>query len=367
MTFRLKAVVALAALLLTIRTSSGAEMTAKEIYTQRAPSVVTVTVVESAGEGFKNRTKALLDPFPIYKIPFNVISFVLYPVHLITKGPLKAGGSGVIIDSEHFLTNQHVAEFGDIHWAYLQDGRLVRARVVGMDQLEDVALMKMELGKEDKIFPAPIGNARALKPGDRAVAIGSPLRFTLSMSEGIVAAMDRRIVGDFQDHIQTDLLIAPGSSGGPLFNGAGELVGLTSAGIGGPFQSTMNMSFSVPMDVINDILPQLQEKGEVTRGYFGAFVADLTPRTAQQLKLTGEFGKGAVLKEVDSGILWWKAPASIAGLKKGDIIIKYGDTKIDYARTLARAILNTKPGTKVPVIYLRGGKEATATVEIDEL
>ncbi len=327
------------------------ELKPRSLYEKCAPSVVMVTAVETVPMGFANRTLDLLNPFPILDTPGDVLSFVFYPLIALANGPIKMGGSGVIIDKEgHFLTNHHVIESGNVFWATLNDRRVVRARLIGSDADEDYALLKLELKKGEEVVPVKMGDSAALRRGDRVAAIGSPLRLWQSLSTGVVAGIERRMDGPFQDYIQTDLTIGSGSSGGPLFNTRGEVVGLTTLLIAS-VESTGDVSFSIPINSVKEGLDRLKKDGKVERGFLGAHIKDVTPRVTKKFKLSAKSG-ACVYSMTPTADAFW-SPAEAAGLLPGDVIIKYGDTEIDRARTLARAVLNTKPGTVVVVSFFR--------------
>ncbi len=341
------------------------QLTPAELYKRCSPSVVTVTAAETVPRGFLNRTVDLLDPFPIIGIPGNVLRFVAYPLIVVFNGPLKSGGSGVIIDdSGRFVTNYHVIKGSDVFWATLADGSVIRARVVASDKTEDIALLKMDLKEGRKVCPAALGTSEALVPGELVAAIGSPLGFKDTLSTGVVAGIDRRVIGPFQDFIQTDLTIGAGSSGGPLFNARGEVVGLTSL-MYATVERTGGLTFSIPVDAVKDAVRQFETKGKIVRGFIGAHVKTVTPRLAEELKLTAAHKDGACVVEVGAPP-WRISPAEEAGLQRGDIIVKYGDTGIGRAHTLARAVLNTPPGTQVKVEFYRGKELLARTVTVTE-
>ena len=358
------AVPALLVLLLGLSTAGAQELTPGELYKKCAPSVVMVTSVETVPHGLARRTIDLLTPFPIMDIPGNVLRFATYPLVVLVNGPMKAGGSGVIIDDEgHFITNHHVIEHGDVFWATLDDRRLVRATLIGSDKDEDYALLKLQLKEGETVTPAPLGDSSMLKPGDMVAAIGSPLRLRQTLSVGVVAAVERRMQGPFQDFIQTDLTIGSGSSGGPLFNAQGEVVGITSL-MHSVVEQTGGITMSIPINTVEEGLEQLKEKGSVTRGYIGACVKDVTPRIVEELELSVKPGEGACITELTHMRGHFHSPAGSVGLRKGDVIMKYGELNIDRARTLARAVLNTEPGTTVEVWFYRGRTLLKADVKV---
>ncbi len=348
--------------------ASGAELTPAEVYEKCAPSVVMVTAVETVPKGVVNRAVDLLNPFPLLDTPFDALRLALYPIQVLVRGPVKAGGSGVIIDSEgHFITNCHVIEGADVFWATLDDRRVVRAKLVGSDADEDYALLKLELGKGEAVTPAALGSSAALRPGDAVYAIGSPLRHHQTFSRGVVAGLDRRLEGPFQDLIQTDLTIGAGSSGGPLFNAAGEVVGLTSM-MYAVLERTGDITFSIPIDSVRAGLGQLREHGRVVRGFIGVHVRDVTPRTAEEFRLDAK--SGALVVAIEPRLkplrLALQCPARDAGIERGDVIVKYGELAIDRARTLVRAVLTTKRGTSVPVEFWRGKELLSRAIRVEE-
>jgi len=348
------AAAALLVLLLGLSTAGAGELAPSELYRKCAPSVVMVTSVETVPHGLASRTIDLLTPFPILAIPRNVLRFATYPLVVLVNGPMKAGGSGVIIDDKgHFITNHHVIEHGDVFWATLDDRRLLRATLVGSDREEDYALLKLELEEGETVTPVSLGDSCLLQPGDMVAAIGSPLRLRQTLSVGVVAAVERRMQGPFQDFIQTDLTIGSGSSGGPLFNARGEVVGITSL-MHSVVEQTGGITMSIPIHTVGEGLDQIKEKGSVTRGYIGACVKDVTPRLVEELELSVEPGEGACITELTHMRSPFFSPGASAGLRKGDVVMKYGELNIDRARTLARAVLNTAPGTTVEVWFYRG-------------
>lgn len=342
--------------------ASAQELEPGALYKKCAPSVVMVTAVETFPKGMAKRTIDLLNPFPVLDIPGDVFSFVFYPLYVLANGPMKFGGSGVIIDEEgHFLTNHHVIERGNVFWATLDDRRVIRAKLIGSDEDEDYALLKLELKKGEKVVAAKLGNSAALRQGDAVAAIGSPLGLRQTLSVGVISGLERRALGPFQDFIQTDLTIGSGSSGGPLFNAKGEVVGLTSL-MHAFVEQTGGVTMSIPIDSIKEGLGQLKKKGRVTRGFIGAHVKDVTPRVAKKFKLAVKSGACIYAVGPRADAFW--SPARDAGLEAGDVIVKYGAKRIDRARTLARAVLTTKPGTNVIVTFYRGKTLLRRTIKV---
>ena len=340
----------------------------RKLYEKCAPSVVMVTAVETVPRGLAKRTIDLLNPFPIASIPGDVLSFVFYPLRLLIAGPLKAGGSGIIIDEQgHFITNHHVVEVGNVFWAELHDRRLIRATLIGSDQDEDYALLKLRLKPGEKVVPAKLGDSSQLRHGETVFAIGSPLRLRHTLTVGVVAGLERRMIGPFQDFIQTDLTIGAGSSGGALFNARGEVVGITTL-MHAVFEETGDITLSIPIDYVREGLDQLKSAGKVTRGFIGVHVKDVTPRLIKEFKLAAK--SGACVTEVARPRAFRKPPARAAGIRPGDVIVRYETAKkalaVDRARTLARAVLNTAPGTRATITFLRGKTEMKAELTVRE-
>lgn len=344
--------------------AAGAEPDFRALYKKCAPAVVTVTVAETVPYGVWKRTVNLLNPFPIFDTPGDAIDFATYPLLVLLRfEPLKYGGSGVIIDKEgHFLTNHHVVDPGNVYWATLNDRRVIRARLVGSDAAEDYALLKLELKEGETVTPAPLGDSGALRPGDRVFAIGSPLGLRQTLSQGVVAAVERRCDGPFQDFLQTDLTIGSGSSGGPLFNERGEVVGLTTL-MYAVLRLTGGVTCSVPIDNVKEGLAGLKKDGRVTRGYIGATIHDVTPRLAERHDLKAK--AGACVTAVEDNV-FLDTPAYDAGLRVGDVIVRFGTFEVERAKPLVRRIFTTRPGTTVQVEVLRKGSRLTLKMKVGE-
>jgi S1-C subfamily serine protease len=337
----------------------------RDFFRRHAPSVVMITAVQTPAKGAVNRTRDLLRPWPVWSIPLDALQLALYPVRVLLLGPIKAGGSGVIIDDDgHVLTNHHVIEDANVLWVTLHDRRVVRATLVGSDADEDFALLRMQVEEGIQVRPAKLGRSADVRPGDRVYAIGSPLRLHQTFSAGQISGIERREqeLGPFQDYLQMDLTIGAGSSGGPLFNANGEVVGLTTL-MFATLEETGGVTMAVPIDNIREGLGQLKKEGAVTRGFLGAHIKDCTPRVAKKFGLQAR--AGACIWELEDGFLKG-SPARRAGLRPGDVIVQWGKAKIDRAHTLARAVLNTKPGTRVAVTYVRGERRESTTVTVKE-
>jgi serine protease Do len=205
-----------------------------------------------------------------------------------------------------------------------------------------------------------LGDSSALRVGDWVMAIGNPFGLTNTVTTGIVSAKGRTIgAGPYDNFIQTDAPINPGNSGGPLFNLAGEVVGINTA-IFSQSGGNVGIGFAIPVDLVKNVLPQLETKGTVTRGWLGVQIQPVTPELARSFGL--KQAQGALVGDVvDQG------PAQKAGIKRGDVIVSYDGKKVDDAARLPMLVASTPVGKTVPVEVIRDGKTTTVNVETGRL
>lgn len=263
-------------------------------------------------------------------------------------------GSGFIIDANgYILTNAHVVENADEIMVRLNDKREYLAHLIGTDKRSDIALLKVEASS---LPVAHMGDPGRLKVGDWVLAIGSPFGFDSTVTAGIVSAKGRSLPDDsIVPFIQTDVAINPGNSGGPLFNLKGEVVGVNSQ-IYSRTGGFMGLSFSIPIDVAMDVQAQLRARGKVLRGRIGVLIQEVTREMSESFGLT-EPG-GALISAVEPG-----GPAALAGLKTGDIILRFDNKLIANSYELPRVVGATEPGKHSTVSYWRGGaRKADLTV-----
>ncbi|MBS1150852.1 MAG: HtrA protease/chaperone protein [Myxococcaceae bacterium] len=268
--------------------------------------------------------------------------------------PRRGLGSGILIDADGWLvTNNHVVQGAKEIHVKLNDGRRFDAEVVGRDPLTDVALVRLK-GRVQDLPYARMGDSDALRVGDWVIAIGSPFGLASSVSAGIVSARARNIeVGPYDDFLQTDAAINPGNSGGPLFNMAGEVVGMNTAMVGGG----SGIGFAVPSNLIKGLLPQLKKEGVVTRGWLGVFVQDLNEDLATALKVPAE--KGAVVSQVPP-----ETPAARANLRPEDVIVAMNGEPVESAAWITKRIANIRPGTTVKLKLYREGRPMEIDVKV---
>ncbi|MBI4696335.1 MAG: DegQ family serine endoprotease [Gammaproteobacteria bacterium] len=274
------------------------------------------------------------------------------------EGPTQQGqGSGFIVRADgYILTNAHVVSGADDVQVDLADKRSMKAKVVGVDEKSDVAVLKVDA----KNLPTlKIGESSKLKVGEWVIAIGSPFGLDHTVSAGVVSAKSRTLPGDsYVSFIQTDVAINPGNSGGPLINLRGEVVGMNSQ-IFSNSGGFMGLSFAIPIDVAMNIEDQLLQHGKVTRGRLGVAVQNLSSELAQSFGL--DRAQGALVSDVQAG-----SPAAAAGVKRGDVILKVNGRDIDDAIQLSQLVAETKPGAKAEVELLRDGDHKTLSVAIGE-
>ena len=270
-------------------------------------------------------------------------------------------GSGFIISKDGYvLTNNHVIEGADEIIVRMNDRSEYKAKLIGADSKSDLALLKVEV-KGSKGLPAvTVGTSDILKPGQWVFAIGSPFGFDYSVTKGIISALNRTLPTEsYVPFIQTDVPINPGNSGGPLLNMKGQVVGINSQ-IYTRSGGFMGLSFAIPIDDAMDVVKQLKESGQVTRGWLGVLVQDVDRNLAESFGLTRPHG--ALLSQVVPD-----GPAAKAGFKAGDIIIRFNGRDINFSGDLPVAVGRAPVGKKVDVVLMREGKEKTLQVIPGEL
>jgi serine protease Do len=271
----------------------------------------------------------------------------------------QSAGSGFVIDSSGIvITNNHViGEANDITVIF-PDGQRLKAEVVGKDAKVDLAVLRV---KPDKPLKAvKFGDSDKARIGDWVIAIGNPFGLGGSVSAGIVSARNRSIEqGPYDSFLQTDAAINKGNSGGPLFNMAGEVIGINTA-ILSPSGGSVGIGFSVPSTLAMPILQQLRDFGETRRGWLGVRIQPVDDATAEALRLGT--ARGALIAGIDE-----KGPGKPAGLEVGDVILKFDGKDVKESRDLPRIVAATPVGKDVPVLIQRKGKEETRTVKLGRL
>jgi serine protease Do len=249
--------------------------------------------------------------------------------------PERGQGSGFIISKDGFiLTNAHVVADASEVTVKLTDRREYRAKVIGVDERSDVAVIKIN---GQNLPTVRTGNAAAVRPGEWVMAIGSPFGFENSVTAGIVSATARSMDGQYTPFIQTDVAVNPGNSGGPLFNMAGEVIGINSQ-IYSQTGGFMGISFAIPIDIALDVKDQLVRTGTVERGKVGVLVQEVSQPIADSFGL--DRPRGAVVAQTEP-----QGPAERAGIKSGDIILSVNGNAIERSSQLSAWVSKLKPGS----------------------
>jgi len=262
-------------------------------------------------------------------------------------------GSGFIIGKDGYIvTNNHVVENADKIKVKLKNGKEFDAEIIGRDPKTDIALIKIASGLN--LPEVPLGDSKALKVGEWVVAIGNPFGLEHTVTAGIVSAKGRVIgSGPYDNFIQTDASINPGNSGGPLINMKGEVVGINTAIQAGG----QGIGFAIPINLAKGIVEQLKKYGDVTRGWIGVVIQDLSEELSEYYG--AEKRKGVLVTDVVPG-----DPADKAGIKAKDIILEVNDKPIESSRNLSRTIAGIQVGKTAHIKVLRKGKTKTFKVEI---
>jgi serine protease Do len=269
---------------------------------------------------------------------------------------MQGSGSGVIISPDgYILSNNHVVDAAQEVTVTMANKQTYKAQVVGRDPKTDLAVLK--INAKEPLPVATMGNSTNLRVGEWVVAIGNPFGLGHTVTAGIVSAKGRVIgAGPYDDFIQTDAPINPGNSGGPLFNMAGEMVGINTAIVA----SGQGIGFAIPIDLAKPLIPQLVSTGGVTRGYLGVSIQSVTPDLAKAMKL--EESQGALVAEVTSD-----SPAAKAGIHRGDVIVGFNGETIKDSHDLPALVAKTPVGEAATVTLRRNGKTQQVHVTVGKM
>ncbi|SDD55120.1 DegQ family serine endoprotease [Paraburkholderia lycopersici] len=265
-------------------------------------------------------------------------------------------GSGFILSGDGYvMTNAHVIDDADSIYVTLTDKREFKAKLIGVDDRTDVAVVKIQASN----LPAvTMGDSNKVRVGEWVVAIGSPFGLENTVTAGIVSAKGRD-TGDYLPFIQTDVAVNPGNSGGPLINMQGEVIGINSQ-IYSRTGGFMGISFAIPIDEAMRVADQLKSTGKVTRGRIAVAIGEVTKDVADSLGLPK--AQGALVSSVEPG-----GPADKAGIQPGDIILKFNGVNVDAATDLPRMVGDTKPGTRATVTIWRKGATRDLPITVAEM
>ena len=276
-----------------------------------------------------------------------------------TRSAVKSVGSGFIVTADGYVvTSNHVVEDATRIQVVLNDGKRLSAAVQGRDPKTDLALLKVEVDGE--LPYVAFGDSDSARPGDWVVAIGNPFGLGGTATTGIISARGRDIhSGPYDDYLQIDAPINRGNSGGPVFNTDGEVIGVNSM-IYSPNGGNVGIGFAIPSSLVAGVIADLQENGQVERGWLGVQIQSVTEEIAEGLGLEHE--GGALIARVESG-----SPADDAGLKAGDVVLEYDGKAIATVRDLTRFVADSEADEKVELGLWRDGKRAEEKVRIGRL
>jgi serine protease DegQ len=266
-------------------------------------------------------------------------------------------GSGVLVSHDgYILTNHHVVEAADQIEVAMADGHKAKARIIGSDPETDLAVIKIELGKD---LPAiTFGHSEEAHVGDIVLAVGNPFGVGQTVTMGIVSALKRNHLGlnTFENFIQTDAAINPGNSGGALVDANGNLLGINSA-IYSPNGGSLGIGFAIPVSTAKKVMEQIIQSGSVTRGWIGVAVQEITPELAESFKLGNV--QGVLISEVVRG-----GPADQAKVKAGDILTMVNNKPLADSSIMLDTIASLPPGKIVVLKLLRNQAEIVVQVKV---
>ena len=317
-----------------------------------SPAVVNIRTVKTIRGGGRVYRHFFNSPFG-KQDPFNDFFNKFFGNEFQQDFKQRSLGSGFIIDKQGYIvTNNHVIEGADKIEVKLKNGKEFDAEIVGRDPNTDIALIKIK--SKNNLPVLKLGDSDVLKVGQWVVAIGNPFGLEHTVTAGIVSAKGRIIgSGPYDDFIQTDASINPGNSGGPLINMKGEVIGINTAIIAGG----QGIGFAIPINSAKRIVDQLKNSGEVTRGWLGVGIQDLSKELSKYYGI--KEGKGVLVTEVFPG-----DPADEAGIKPKDIVLSVNGKKVENTRELSKSIADTSVGDTVNIKVLRNGIEKKIGVKI---
>ena len=268
-------------------------------------------------------------------------------------------GSGFVIDpSGLIVTNNHVIANAEQITVTLSDDTTLQAEVIGRDSVSDLALLKVE--PKAPLAAASWGDSAKARVGDWVLAIGNPFGLGGTVTSGIISATARDIhAGPYDDFLQTDASINRGNSGGPMFNLAGEVIGINTA-IFSPSGGSIGIGFAIPSAFARPIVDQLKATGKVERGWIGARIQPVSEEIAEAVGL--DKSRGAMIGAVDQA-----SPAAQAKLQPGDVILSFDGKPIDRSRQLPRLVADAAPDTVVKLSVWRDGKEQEVELKVAAL
>ena len=325
------------------------------------PAVVNINTVKYAKKKEKKSLSQEEMQIEQFNQLFEQFGFPFFMDEMPSNPKATSLGSGFIIDAEGYIvTNHHVIKDADEINVKLNDNKEFIAKLVGIDQKTDIAVLKIT-----STTPLPFvrfGNSTISRVGDCVIAIGNPFGLGGTVTTGIISSKSRDIDiitgGLIDDYIQTDAAINGGNSGGPMFNMQGEVIGVNSA-ILTPSGTNIGIGFAIPSNAVINVVTRLKEHGKVERGRLGVRIQELTSEIADGLGIKNH--EGALLAGVEPG-----SAAEKAGLKVGDVIVEYNSQPIKNVRKLQILVADTPIGGEVSIKLLREGKEISLKIAVQE-
>jgi len=328
--------------------SAGAVAT-EALHNDSQASTINVASNSSGTSRTVANTTGALSPHDVYEKAKDSVAYITSQITQSSGGPFgttqqgTATGSGFVVSSDGYIvTNDHVVDGASSVTAKVGDGKTLKAKVVGTDASTDLALLKVDASN---LTPLTLGDSDQVEVGDPAYAIGNPYGLDRTLTTGVISALQREISSPngytINDVLQTDAAINPGNSGGPLFNAAGQVIGVnsqieTSGNSSGGEGGNVGIGFAIPSDTVKSVVEQLMKTGKVSHAYLGV--------------QSGDTGNGAKVAQVTAN-----SPAAQAGLQQGDVITAIDGKAIGSASSLSSVVDEHKPGDTVQ-LKLASGK-----------
>jgi putative serine protease PepD len=338
--------------------SAGAVAT-EALHNDSQASTINVASSSSGTSRTVANTTAL-SPHDVYEKAKDSVAYITSQITQSSGGPFgqtqqgTATGSGFVVSSDGYIvTNDHVVEGASSVTAKVGDGKTLSAKVVGTDASTDLALLKVDASN---LTPLTLGDSDGVQVGDPAYAIGNPYGLDRTLTTGVISALQREISSPngytINDVLQTDAAINPGNSGGPLFNAAGQVIGVnsqieTSGNSSGGEGGNVGIGFAIPSDTVKSVVDQLMKSGKVSHAYLGVQSQDAS--------------NGAQVAQVTAN-----SPAAQAGLQQGDVIKSIDGKTVGSAEALSSVVDEHKPGDSVQLKVSRNGGEKTVTVKLGQ-
>ncbi|MHC4874335.1 MAG: Do family serine endopeptidase, partial [Planctomycetota bacterium] len=319
-----------------------------------APAVVHVKTEQELETGSSRRPRSQEELFRKF---FGPDAFGQSPFNAPRSFKRRAQGSGFIIDAKGtVITNNHVVDNSKKVEIVLPDKRIFEAEVLGADPKSDLAVLRVKDTKGAKLPHVKLGNSDKLRIGELVMAIGAPFGLSKTVTTGIVSAVGRDVgMAAYENYIQTDAAINPGNSGGPLFNLDGEVIGINTA-ISSASGGNNGVGFAIPVNMAKNIIDQLVDSGEVTRGWIGVGIQDIESEMEEMFEGYDKKG-GVIISQVGPDM-----PADKAGIKAGDVILEFNGKRTADTKTLRYLVANAPVNKKAKVKILRKGKILNLTI-----